>query len=323
MIDQVAAIPVDRPPERSEINSNLDQFITQKANQQPVYRLTSDGRFNTEAWLQIPSFSNSNPIWDRLNLCFSKSTNERTSMYEVNGQWIWTTCNAPPSVQEACDWLHSSTSQEDPNCSEIQQTEAPYGERPDSPDYDETSSFYHTPRSRKALSSQLATTSTPNLKSSAFGAPSDLTRPTEVPPSSFHSRRIEPLVEDLHAEQQLVICTVEIHAASRRGLLSDPAHDAIHCIVIKAMDDSNQHNRHSKILIFHPAADCIQQDWQNLMGIEKLMIQFYQYEKDLLMSFIQELVDLDPDIIIGFDLVKASLGYLTERAMLLGINLLK
>eukprot|EP00210_Caulerpa_lentillifera_P001997 g1914.t1 len=322
---QLVCAPHNRPPSQLEVESNLEQCITQQSNRAPFHGLNSDGIFSTRAWSQIPPFTDTNPVWDRLQLKFQKSVNKRTSFKQENEYWIWATCCAPPSVQEASNWLKSNQHEEDSD-SQMHQDEAPYGDRPDSPDYDETFSFYHTPRSMRALSSQkipgLHHTPTRNHKLSGFESLSDLTGVTEGAPSSHQLGRFETSVDTIHSNQQLVICCVEIHAASRGDLLSNPEYDTVHLIIIDAVMDSSCQERHIKVLIFHPTAMQIEHRWQSLNGMENVQIEFYATEKELVLRFIQEILVLDPDIVVGFDLVKSSLGYLTERAFFMEIDLL-
>ena len=40
----------------------------------------------------------------------------------------------------------------------------------------------------------------------------------------------------------------------------------------------------------------------------------YANEKDMILGFINEIRLIDPDIILGFDIQKFSLGYVVERA---------
>lgn len=52
-------------------------------------------------------------------------------------------------------------------------------------------------------------------------------------------------------------------------------------------------------------------------------MDLYPSEAALLSAFVEAVVGLDPDILLGYEIQKASLGYLAERAAGLGVPLLR
>ena len=52
-------------------------------------------------------------------------------------------------------------------------------------------------------------------------------------------------------------------------------------------------------------------------------VEVFQSEKALLEAFIEATQSLDPDIILGFEVQKGSLGYLADRAATMELALLK
>ncbi|GFH23879.1 DNA polymerase, partial [Haematococcus lacustris] len=91
--------------------------------------------------------------------------------------------------------------------------------------------------------------------------------------------------------EQLTLLALEIHAACRGALLPDPRHDSVHAIVLVAWEDAH---------------DAVSAD-----------------EVALLCGLVSAVQSLDPDVLIGWDIQRESLGYLVERAQHLGLNLLR
>lgn len=54
-----------------------------------------------------------------------------------------------------------------------------------------------------------------------------------------------------------------------------------------------------------------------------LQVEVFQSEKALLEAFVEATQSLDPDIILGFEVQKGSLGYLADRAATMELALLK
>lgn len=62
----------------------------------------------------------------------------------------------------------------------------------------------------------------------------------------------------------------------------------------------------------------------NVLIISQLkQVEVFQSEKALLEAFIDATQALDPDIILGFEVQKGSLGYLADRAATMDLPLLK
>ena len=114
--------------------------------------------------------------------------------------------------------------------------------------------------------------------------------------------------------QQLTLLSIEIQAKSRSNLLPHPKHDAVQAIALSIMDDDEEvsdglyatrlmyvdphHSRHSTIDAL-PA---------------NIQVDIYRTEAELLNAFEDAVISLDPDIVMGYEIQKGSLGYLAERA---------
>ena len=54
-----------------------------------------------------------------------------------------------------------------------------------------------------------------------------------------------------------------------------------------------------------------------------MQVEVFQSEQKLLEGFVDAVQALDPDIVLGFEVQKGSLGYLADRAATMEIPLLK
>jgi DNA polymerase zeta len=54
-----------------------------------------------------------------------------------------------------------------------------------------------------------------------------------------------------------------------------------------------------------------------------LQLQYYASELSLLQGFCAVVQGLDPDVVVGWDIQQGSLGYLADRGLQLGFNVLR
>ena len=172
-------VPIRRPPSHREVEQDVEKSIVATDNRRPSYCYTS--HLDRLAWKQTPSFTDSRSHWDRIRLqqttrppSFTDSQFQvkdhfrKRSLIQAHlvwkdsrGRWIWGTCAQPPTRQEIDQWISQNLlTVDEPSDGEqeMEDVELPtiaeeqdYGKRPDSPDYDESSNFFFTPRSLKAL----------------------------------------------------------------------------------------------------------------------------------------------------------------------------
>eukprot|EP00850_Spirogloea_muscicola_P013421 SM000091S24579 [mRNA] locus=s91:158707:170125:- [translate_table: standard] len=129
------------------------------------------------------------------------------------------------------------------------------------------------------------------------------------------------------AAQQVTVMSIEVQAESRGDLKPDPRYDAIACIALCVQDDR---------LVAEadfPAYACLalvvdaqlhssapQKDRDAVSGCTVL----YQPDEVTLLHRFSALVsDLDPDMLVGWEIQGASLGLIAERAANLGVPLIK
>eukprot|EP00850_Spirogloea_muscicola_P022205 SM000282S10608 [mRNA] locus=s282:114607:126097:- [translate_table: standard] len=129
------------------------------------------------------------------------------------------------------------------------------------------------------------------------------------------------------AAQQVTVMSIEVQAESRGDLKPDPRYDAIACIALSVQDDR---------LVAEadfPAYACLalvvdaqlhssapQKDRDAVSGCT---ILYQPDEVTLLHRFSALVSDLDPDMLVGWEIQGASLGLIADRAANLGVPLIK
>ncbi|GAX80194.1 hypothetical protein CEUSTIGMA_g7632.t1 [Chlamydomonas eustigma] len=212
-----------------------------------------------------------------------------------------------------------------------------------------------------------------------------------TPPSQRGFRRAE-----VQSGEQMTVLAIEVMGGCRSGLLPDPKHDKVRCILLMVMEDGveddirkiqsgmpspyltrammledervnkpsalnsdglNHHERavglpSSAVQYSEKAAGnapnkCGDGDDRDLVmkilkaeanneptsrasgfkTADALMdchqVEYFKDETAMLEAFCQAVLTLDPDVIMGWEMQKGSLGYLAERANVLSLNLLR
>ncbi|KAJ8904456.1 hypothetical protein NDN08_000973 [Rhodosorus marinus] len=182
-------------------------------------------------------------------------------------------------------------------------------ERPASPKYDESSYFQiHSKRTRSSVNDS-----------------SHLSGPRKAM-GRDHGMDAEAMVEHTIAEalgqtQKMTVVVLEVLAASRKGLLSDPRFDAVRIVVLMTRAEQSRHEAwqaETKTLLF-AVNEQISELWSAGLR-EEVDTSWSGSETDLFQSVANALIENDPDVIVGFEAQNGSLGYLVDRAAVLGID---
>ncbi|KAK7397203.1 hypothetical protein VNO78_18370 [Psophocarpus tetragonolobus] len=117
--------------------------------------------------------------------------------------------------------------------------------------------------------------------------------------------------------QQLTLLSIEILAESRGDLLPDPQFDGINIVALGFQNDSD--SIVEVLVLLHGKCVPCERSFDGLSGCKILI---FTDEKLLLKEFIKIVSSYDPDILMGWDIQRSSLGFLAERASHLGLGLL-
>ncbi|KAI6684892.1 hypothetical protein NL676_030805 [Syzygium grande] len=117
--------------------------------------------------------------------------------------------------------------------------------------------------------------------------------------------------------QQLTLISIEVQAESRGDLRPDPRFDAINIVALAVMND--QDSVIDVCVLVHCKTESCQRSHDGVSSCEVLV---FPHENQLLIHFAKIVSKFDPDVLVGWDVQVASLGYLAERASFLGIGLL-
>jgi hypothetical protein len=128
--------------------------------------------------------------------------------------------------------------------------------------------------------------------------------------------------------QGLTLLSVEVHAACRAQLLPDPAQDAVHAVVLATMDDDEEMpdgQYFARVLLLDEGGGGGEGGGEGPRGraaradaLPGAQVEVFGSEAALLDAFVDAVQCLDPDILLGFEVQRASLGYLCDRAAALG-----
>jgi len=114
-----------------------------------------------------------------------------------------------------------------------------------------------------------------------------------------------PLIGE-HASQRLSLLYIEIGCSSREKLLPNPKYDPVFCV---SMLHSVGGEILDRVSIFNGS--------ENEIGTS---VVFSKNEFDLFQKTVEMFRKFDPDLVLGFNTEKESIGYLIERAGVLGMK---
>ncbi|KAJ3699935.1 hypothetical protein LUZ61_003640 [Rhynchospora tenuis] len=119
--------------------------------------------------------------------------------------------------------------------------------------------------------------------------------------------------------QQLTIISVEVLAECRGDLRPDPKFDAINIVTLCVQDDL------FLIVDTYVLMRGTNEEYcrRNVDGVSGCNFVIFPEERYVFEYFIDLMSSLDPDILIGWEVQRGSVGFLAERAAFLGISLLK
>lgn len=194
--------------------------------------------------------------------------------------------------------------------------------RPASPKYDEVDAFYNNPRTQE----------TPTVMRGAKKTTSPMCAKRQKrkqsisqisPPSGFYQGRTAESQMGFQYDtseskgEGLTIACIEVHAETRPGLLPDPMHDAVKAIIISVMHDEDivrSGQYYTRILSCGRSDKETNTVLSNIDGMTGVEFDHVPSEKELFDAFVAFIHYVDPDILMGFEIQKESLGYLADRA---------
>ncbi|CAD7702237.1 unnamed protein product [Ostreobium quekettii] len=211
--------------------------------------------------------------------------------------------------------------------------------RPPSPKYDERTCFFTTVNTPLAQTTGRANSTggdgsardprsppTPLVRSAKpGGTTSQFTLPTLQQAGS----KVTPVSQAGFKKgmpdeaQELVVLSVEVHTNCRGHLLPDPRYDEIRCIVLAVTGGS--YGISDGTFPTHVLISCPPEEARNVTApmISNCITRHFSSEVELLKGFVESVGVLDPDIVLGFEAQMESLGYLSDRANQLDMNLLR
>lgn len=127
-------------------------------------------------------------------------------------------------------------------------------------------------------------------------------------------RPLNPKPSGIIETQYMSVMSLEVHTRSRGSLAPDPLEDEIRCIVwsIQSETTSSEDDLNNGIIMFAPD----QETAERYQSLVETPIDFEDTELELINRLVDVVRDLDPDILVGYEVHNGSWGYLIERSRL-------
>uniref|UniRef100_K3WHC9 DNA polymerase n=1 Tax=Globisporangium ultimum (strain ATCC 200006 / CBS 805.95 / DAOM BR144) TaxID=431595 RepID=K3WHC9_GLOUD len=125
----------------------------------------------------------------------------------------------------------------------------------------------------------------------------------------------------------VTVMSIEIYALSRRALLPDPLYDQVKavCYAVEAQEGPYESKTKERgVILYIPEDDAASpQAARFCIESSDIVVRSAASERELFKKVICLVREWDPDFLTGFEVQKASIGYLVDRAAQLDINLIQ
>ncbi|KAG6580342.1 recovery protein 3 isoform 3 [Phytophthora cinnamomi] len=126
----------------------------------------------------------------------------------------------------------------------------------------------------------------------------------------------------------VTILSIEIFAASRGSMLPNPLHDPVNviCYAVEAQEGPTNSKTKERGFLFCKPEDVEQANLSSVglcVESSEISVTIASDERDLFRSLEELVRRWDPDFLAGFEVQKASIGYLVDRASQMDVNLIQ
>ncbi|KAJ3766592.1 hypothetical protein FB446DRAFT_381067 [Lentinula raphanica] len=137
--------------------------------------------------------------------------------------------------------------------------------------------------------------------------------PTQVNKYGLKASPVKIEGSSSREKQDMSILSLEIFAPSKAGRLPHADEDELAALFYTFQNDENEP------LIQRVA--CVESAQMNVARFPGIVLETFSSELDLINSILDVVIELDPDIIAGWDVQNSSWGYLAARARSFGLEL--
>ncbi|KAJ4486146.1 hypothetical protein J3R30DRAFT_3444599 [Lentinula aciculospora] len=151
------------------------------------------------------------------------------------------------------------------------------------------------------------------LKPTQIASRTQIQGPTQV---NKYGLKASPMKMDgstSRAKQDMSILSLEVFARSNAGRLPHAEENELVALFYTFQQVEDEH-------LIHRVA-CVGSAQINVARLPGISLEAFSSELDLINSFVDIVIDLDPDIITGWDVQNSSWGYLAARARSFGLEL--
>lgn len=122
----------------------------------------------------------------------------------------------------------------------------------------------------------------------------------------------------------VTLLSLEVHACSRGTLLPDPIHDKVDliCYGVEAQEGQTEFETKEKgFLIVASEEGALSNSAGFCVESSRVKVRVANDERHLFRLLVELVQTWDPDFLIGFEVQKASIGYLVDRSAQLDVKL--
>ncbi|KAI8995628.1 hypothetical protein BD414DRAFT_513374 [Trametes punicea] len=150
---------------------------------------------------------------------------------------------------------------------------------------------------------------------------SQIDGPTQLNPYGLKST-LAPRSDDVKRERQnMNVLSMEVFAPSSGDHVPDPGEDEVAAVFYALHSSDEAGGRDGGTFTCHTGTIAVESDQLNSRRLRNVKAEFVDSELDLINRLIDVVVDLDPDILSGWEVQAASWGYLTARGRTYGLDL--
>ncbi|KZT65126.1 hypothetical protein DAEQUDRAFT_677323 [Daedalea quercina L-15889] len=150
---------------------------------------------------------------------------------------------------------------------------------------------------------------------------SQITGPTQANPYGMRATPLKSSKPSSRERQNMSIFSLEVFAPSAGDRLPDPDHDEVMAVFYSYQDSAEFPPEDNESFTCQNGMIVVENDQVNARRLRDMQFEAVSSELDLLNRLIDVVVDINPDIVSGWEVQAASWGYLSVRANTYGYDL--
>ncbi|PCH36835.1 DNA/RNA polymerase [Wolfiporia cocos MD-104 SS10] len=151
---------------------------------------------------------------------------------------------------------------------------------------------------------------------------SQIEGPTQANVYGFRTTQAKPSKSGARERQNMTVFSLEVFAPSKGDYMPDPEEDEVGAVFYSYQDSADFQVDESDTFLGETGMIVVQNKHPKVTpGSSTVGVEFVASELDLLNRLIDLVIEVDPDIVIGWEVQAASWGYINSRASTYGLDL--